>query len=238
MSARIILLALAGLSLGGCFDGPEEIEGLKCSQDDHCPGNFRCVQLGIDVDLDGINDAECQEIADCVDTDVGCASSATTMTTDPSLSTTDPSTTATTASTSAESACAPEGGSCANGEFCCSGTCADSGAGYVCSTTCSSGIECGSTCCCASGLDYDGYTTQVCTSSTSICGQEASCAQPGVCSSPGSLCYSDGDCCGGRCVPNGSGITQCFKTCFAPTECVSGCCVNHPELGTSLCEAC
>jgi hypothetical protein len=235
-----LLLGVVG-AMGACFDGAEEIEGLKCADDSHCPGKFRCVPLGIDVDGDLAPDSECQELDSCAETGVDCSASATqsttVSTTDPTVSTTDPtvSTTDPTAS-SAESTCRSEGDSCAGGEACCSGTCADYGAGLVCTSSCSSGVECLSSCCCVSGLTIDGYEQNVC-GPTNLCGQEASCTNPGYCSSPGSECYYDADCCNGRCVPNISGITQCFKTCTVPTDCVSGCCNYKSDLGTYLCEA-
>jgi len=241
VSVRVWVALVALGTLGACFDGPEEIVGLKCNDDSHCGHGTRCVPLGIDVDFDGISDSECQEIDECAETGVDCSASATQTTTSPSTTEATVSTTDTTMSTtasSAESACVSEGGSCAGGEACCSGTCADSGAGYVCATACYTGVECAASCCCASGQTYDGYTTSVC-ASTAVCGQEASCLQPGTCSSPGSLCSYDQDCCGGRCVLNGTGTAnQCFKGCTQPTDCVSGCCNYHSELATSLCEAC
>ena len=133
---------------------------------------------------------------------------------------------------SAESACVSEGQSCAGGQACCVGICADYGGSQVCAQSCSSGAECASTCCCAPLTDGTGSACV----ETSNCGQEAACVSAG-CASPGSQCYSDTDCCGGRCSLNGAGTAnQCFKTCTVPTDCVSGCCNYHSELGTSLCE--
>ncbi len=193
--------------LGACFDEEELTQDLPCTEDSHCGGDLRC--------LPGTGGP-----GTCDNPDDASSGMTTVAMTDASAS-------------SAESACISEGQSCAGGQACCVGICADFGGNQVCAQSCSSGAECASTCCCEPLADLSGSACVA----TANCGLEAACLSAG-CASPGSQCYSDTECCGGRCSLNGAGTAnQCFKTCTVPTDCVSGCCNFHPELGASLCEA-
>jgi len=214
---------IAGLAwLAGCFDAAELTKGLACEKDSHCGGGLKCVVIPGNTPLASCQDLD--EICDAIPGGCPDTSGTSPVTLDPSDSA-DPTATA-------ESACVAEDTACGGPEQCCSGVCADTGAGFsVCAQSCDSGGECLSCCC----LPTTDITVSACTQTPAQCGPDAVC--PGGCGAAGSQCDQDYDCCGpGRCVfDDVDQRNECFTTCTVATDCPSGCCIDRIDLGTSLC---
>lgn len=222
-----IVLAAAGLA-SGCFDAEDDTEGLRCTLSSHCGGSLECI-AGV-----------CGKPGECDTTPDACPQNVSVSVGQSSMTASDATQTA--GDDASVSGSADDGPSCAlQGQACdslpcCDGLpCADFGNGVMtCQPACTVGPDCDS-CCCVQLAD--GFT-RACVD-LSYCGQEATCPGPGSgCGSPGAACNVDLDCCnGGRCTTNAGGWNSCFKTCFGPGDCVSGCCNYRSDLGTSICES-
>lgn len=235
LAGRLFGLVLA-LGAGSCFDGEELTDGLACTRKSHCGGDLQCIggfcmdpaDMGCDTDPFACQDASASA-------SVGLTTAAPAESGDASLTaamTSAMTTPTTTATTSTPGECGDEYESCYESGCCDFGVCVNYGNGTAtCQAQCGAGYECAS-CCCVQ-LEVGGNACV----ETSYCGQEAQCF--GGCSSAGSACYSDGDCCnGGRCLVNSGGWNSCFKPCVYPTDCVSGCCNYNATIGSNVCEAC